>query len=38
LAAAIGFSRATLSSHYLSDVFMGGALGYAVTRFTVLRQ
>jgi membrane-associated phospholipid phosphatase len=38
LATIIGFSRITLSSHYVSDVFMGGALGYAITRFTVLRQ
>ncbi|MGH9593693.1 MAG: phosphatase PAP2 family protein [Bryobacteraceae bacterium] len=38
LAAAVGFSRITLSSHYVSDVFMGGALGYSITRFAVLRQ
>ncbi len=38
LATAIGFSRLTLSAHYVSDVFMGAALGYAITRFTVLRQ
>jgi membrane-associated phospholipid phosphatase len=34
----VGFSRLSLSSHYLSDVFMGGALGYSISRFTVLRQ
>jgi membrane-associated phospholipid phosphatase len=38
LAALVGFSRLTLSAHYLSDVFMGGALGYTISRFTVLRQ
>jgi membrane-associated phospholipid phosphatase len=37
-AAAIGFSRLTLSAHYLSDVFVGGALGYSISRFAVLRQ
>jgi membrane-associated phospholipid phosphatase len=38
LAAAVGFSRMTLSAHFLSDVFMGGALGYSISRFVVLRQ
>jgi membrane-associated phospholipid phosphatase len=38
LAALVGFSRLTLSAHFLSDVFMGGALGYTISRFTVLRQ
>ena len=38
MAAIVGFSRLTLSAHYLSDVFLGGALGYSITRFTVLRQ
>jgi len=37
-AAAIGFSRLTLSAHYLSDVFVGAALGYSISRFAVLRQ
>jgi membrane-associated phospholipid phosphatase len=37
-AALIGFSRFSLSAHFLSDVFVGGALGYTVTRFTVLRE
>jgi membrane-associated phospholipid phosphatase len=37
MAALIGFSRLSLSSHFLSDVFMGGALGYSISRFTVLR-
>jgi len=38
LAAAVGFSRMTLSAHFLSDVFVGGALGYSISRFVVLRQ
>jgi membrane-associated phospholipid phosphatase len=38
LAAVVGFSRLSLSVHFLSDVFMGGALGYSMSRFTVLRQ
>jgi hypothetical protein len=28
----------SLSAHFLSDVFMGGALGYSISRFVVLRQ
>ena len=36
-AAAIGFSRVTLQSHFPSDVFLGAALGYSITRFVVLR-
>jgi membrane-associated phospholipid phosphatase len=38
LASLVGFSRLTLSAHFLSDVFVGGALGYSVSRFTVLGQ
>jgi membrane-associated phospholipid phosphatase len=38
LAAVVGFSRLSLSAHFLSDVFMGGALGYSISRFAVLRQ
>ncbi len=38
LTAVVGFSRLTLSAHFLSDVFMGGALGYSISRFVVLRQ
>jgi membrane-associated phospholipid phosphatase len=38
VAGAIGFSRLTLSAHYVSDVFVGGALGYSIARFGVLRQ
>jgi membrane-associated phospholipid phosphatase len=38
VAALVGFSRLSLSAHFLSDVFMGGALGYSISRFTVLRQ
>lgn len=37
-AALVGFSRLSLSAHFLSDVFMGGALGYSISRFAVLRQ
>ncbi len=37
-AALVGFSRVSLQSHFVSDVFMGGALGYSIARFTVLRQ
>jgi membrane-associated phospholipid phosphatase len=38
LATLVGFSRLTLSSHSVSDVFMGAALGYSISRFAVLRQ
>jgi membrane-associated phospholipid phosphatase len=38
LATAVGFSRLSLSAHFLADVFMGGVLGYSISRFTVLRQ
>jgi membrane-associated phospholipid phosphatase len=38
MATVVGFSRLSLSSHFLSDVFIGGALGYSISRFTVLRQ
>jgi membrane-associated phospholipid phosphatase len=36
-AAAVGFSRVTLQSHFPSDVFLGAALGYSITKFVVLR-
>jgi membrane-associated phospholipid phosphatase len=38
LAAVVGFSRLSLSAHFLSDVFVGGALGYSISRFAVMRQ
>ena len=38
MAALVGFSRLSLSAHFLSDVFMGAALGYSISRFTVLHQ
>jgi membrane-associated phospholipid phosphatase len=38
LATLVGFSRLSLSAHFLSDVFVGGALGYSISRFAVLRQ
>jgi membrane-associated phospholipid phosphatase len=37
-AGAIGFSRLTLSAHFPSDVFMGAALGYSISRFVVLQH
>jgi membrane-associated phospholipid phosphatase len=37
-AAAIGFSRLTLSAHYPADVFVGASLGYSIGRFAVLRD
>ena len=36
-AAAVGFSCLSLSGHYASDVFLGAALGYSISRFVVLR-
>jgi membrane-associated phospholipid phosphatase len=36
LATAVSFSRVTTSSHFPSDVFLGAALGYTVTRYAVL--
>ena len=38
MAGLVGFSRLSLSAHFVSDVFMGGALGYSISRFAVLRQ
>lgn len=38
MAALVGFSRLSLSAHFMSDVFVGGALGYTISRFTVLQQ
>ncbi len=37
MAALVGFSRLSLSAHFASDVFMGAALGYSISRFDVLR-
>jgi membrane-associated phospholipid phosphatase len=37
LAGVVGFSRVTLSSHFPSDVFVGAALGYSISRYAVLR-
>ncbi len=37
LASMVGFSRLTLNVHFLSDVFMGSALGYTISRYTVLQ-
>jgi len=38
VAAAICFSRVPTFAHFPSDVFMGAALGYTITRFDVLRD
>ena len=38
LASVVAFSRLPLNVHFLSDVFMGGAIGYSMSRLTVLRQ
>ncbi len=37
-AAAIGFSRLTLSAHYTSDVFVGAVFGYSISRYAVLHD
>ena len=37
-AALVAFSRLSLGAHYVSDTFMGAALGYSIARFAVLRQ
>jgi membrane-associated phospholipid phosphatase len=37
LATAVSFSRVTTSAHFPSDVFLGAALGYTITRYEVLR-
>jgi membrane-associated phospholipid phosphatase len=37
LAATIGLSRMSTLNHFPSDVFLGAALGYSVSRFAVLR-
>ena len=36
-ATAISLSRITTSAHFPSDVFLGAALGYTITRYQVLR-
>jgi hypothetical protein len=38
LATMVGFSRVTLSGHFVSDVVVGGLLGYSISRFAVLRK
>lgn len=38
IAGAVGFSRVSLSAHFVSDVFAGAALGYSISRFAVLRE
>ncbi len=36
-ATVIGLSRVTELAHFPSDVFLGGALGYTITRYQTLR-
>jgi membrane-associated phospholipid phosphatase len=36
-ATAVSLSRITTSAHFPSDVFLGAALGYGITRYQVLR-
>jgi membrane-associated phospholipid phosphatase len=36
-ASAVSLSRITTSAHFPSDVFLGAALGYTITRYQVLR-
>jgi membrane-associated phospholipid phosphatase len=36
-AGAISFSRVTTQSHFPSDVFLGAALGFTISEFSVLR-
>jgi membrane-associated phospholipid phosphatase len=36
-ASVISFSRVTTSAHFPSDVFLGAALGYTITRYQTLR-
>ena len=38
LATAISFSRVTTGAHFPSDVFIGAATGFAISRFDVLRH
>ncbi len=37
MASAISFSRVTTQAHFPSDVFLGAALGFAISEFAVLR-
>src|SRR5205807_9285792 len=37
-ATAVSFSRITSNAHFPSDVFLGAALGYTITRYQVLRS
>jgi membrane-associated phospholipid phosphatase len=38
LATGVSLSRISTSAHFPSDVFLGAALGYTITRFEVLRR
>lgn len=37
LATAVSLSRISSSAHYPSDVFLGGSIGYSISKFVVLR-
>ncbi len=37
MATAISLSRITTAAHWPSDVFLGGAIGYSVSKYVVLR-
>jgi membrane-associated phospholipid phosphatase len=37
MATAISLSRITSSAHFPSDVFLGAAMGYTISRYQVLR-
>ena len=37
MAALISASRVTSNAHFTSDVFLGAAIGYTTTKYTVLR-
>jgi len=38
LATVTGFERITSSAHFPSDVFLGGTMAYAISRYVVLRE
>lgn len=36
-ATTVGLSRVSTLAHFPSDIFLGGALGYVITNYTVLQ-
>jgi membrane-associated phospholipid phosphatase len=38
MASLVGFSWLSLSAHFASDVSVGAALGYSISRFAVLQH